>query len=157
MYLPTSVRSPTTRPQFAVFTGAPIGEVWHVPGGRSFFALLLADAGARYLWADDETTGSLPLHIESVYERALAADVWLHPSTMTSLAELRAFDERFAEVAAYRQGRVYNNDARRGPHGGNDYWETGTARPDLVLADLVEIFHPGLLGDHQLVFHRRLM
>ncbi len=37
----------------------------------------------------------------------------------------------------------------------NDYWETGSARPDLVLADLVEIFHPDLL-DHQLMFHRRL-
>ncbi len=139
-----------------VFTGAPIGEIWHVPGGRSFFALLLADAGARYLWADDDSTGSLPLHLESVYERAVDADVWLHPSTMRSLDELRAFDERFAEVAAFQQGRVYNNDARRNSQGGNDYWETGTARPDLVLADLVEIFHPGLLGDHSLVFHRRL-
>ena len=139
-----------------VFTGAPIGEVWHVPGGRSYAALLLADAGARYLWADDESTGSLPLHVESVYERAHDADFWLHPSTLASLDEVRAFDERFAEVAAFRQARVYNNDARRNPHGGNDFWETGTARPDLVLADLVEIFHPGLLGDHELVFHRRL-
>jgi cobalamin transport system substrate-binding protein len=138
-----------------VFTGAPIGEVWHVPGGASYFALLLRDAGARYLWADDDSTGSLPLDLETVYERALTADVWLHPGIMASLDELRAFDERFAQVAAFRQAQVYGNDARLGPHGGNDYWETGTARPDLVLADLVEIFHPGLL-DHELVYHRRL-
>ncbi len=138
-----------------VFTGAPIGEVWHVPGGRSYLALLLADAGARYLWADDETTGSLPLSIETVFERAHEADFWLHPGALGSLAEVRAFDERFAGVAAFLRGNVYGNDARRNPHGGNDYWETGTARPDLVLADLVEIFHPDLL-DHELVFHRRL-
>ncbi len=150
------VRSEVGDARPTVFTGAPIGEVWHAPGGRSFFALLLADAGGRYLWADDESTGSLPLNLESVFERALSADVWLHPSTMGSLDELRAFDERFARVAAFRRGRVYNNDARLNPHGGNDYWETGSARPDLVLADLVEIFHPGLLDDHQLVFHRRL-
>ncbi len=151
-----TVRSKVAGDRPTVFTGAPIGEIWHVPGGHSFFSLLLADAGGRYLWADDTSTGSLPLHIESVYERALDADVWLHPGAMASLDELRASDQRFAEVAAFRRGRVFGNDARKGAEGGNDYWETGTARPDLVLADLVEIFHPGLLGDHQLVFHRRL-
>ena len=150
------VRAKITGARPSVFTGAPIGEVWHVPGGSSYFALLLADAGARYLWAGDPSTGSLPLNLESVYERALEADVWLHPGTMASLAELRAYDQRFADVAAFRRGRIYSNDARRHAEGGNDYWETGTARPDLVLADLVEIFHPGLLGGHELVFHRRL-
>lgn len=150
------VRDRVTGARPTVFTGAPMGEVWHVPGGASFFALLLADAGASYLWAADDSTGSLPLHLESVYEQAAGADVWLHPSTLGSLDELRAFDERFVEVAAFRHGRVFNNDAQRNIHGGNDYWETGTARPDLVLADLIEIFHPGLLGQHDLVFHRRL-
>ncbi len=58
--------------------------------------------------------------------------------------------------SAFRRGRVYNNDLRRNQHGGNDYWETGTARPDQVLADLIEIFHPGLLEGHRLVYHRRL-
>ncbi|MEM7356565.1 MAG: ABC transporter substrate-binding protein [Acidobacteriota bacterium] len=153
--LAEKVRTTSNLEPPAVFTGAPIGEVWHIPGGRSFFALLLQDAGGRYLWAEDEATGSLALHIEGVYERALEADFWLHPSTLASLAELRAFDERFADVKAFRRARVYNNDARLNPAGGNDYWETGTARPDLVLADLIEIFHPDLL-EHDLVFHRRL-
>ena len=150
------VRSGVTGERPTVLTGAPIGEIWYVPGGQSFFSLLLADAGARYLWAGDSSTGSLPLHLESVYERAIDAEVWLHPSNLGTLEGLRAVDERFTDVAAFRDGRVYGNDARSSPRGGNDYWETGTARPDLVLADLVEIFHPGLLGDHDLVFHRRL-
>ncbi len=149
-------RSVAEQDRPSVFTGAPIGEVWHVPGGASYLALLLADAGARYLWADEESTGSLPLHLESVYERALDASVWLHPGAVASLEELRAFDRRFAEVAAFRHGRVWGNDARRNAHGGNDYWETGNARPDLVLADLIELFHPRLAGGHKLVYHRRL-
>ena len=150
-----TVRGKVGEQRPTVLTSAPIGEIWYVPGGQSFFALLLADAGARYLWAEETSTGSLSLSLESVYERAHEADVWLHPSTMGSLEELRAFDERFAGVTAFRRGEVYNNDARRGSNGGNDYWETGTARPDLVLADLVEILHPDLM-EHQLVFHRRL-
>jgi len=41
-------------------------------------------------------------------------------------------------------------------YGGNDYWETGSLRPDLVLADLIKILHPDLLPEHELVFRRRL-
>ena len=145
----------STKRRPTVLTGAPIGDVWHVPGGGSFFALLLADAGADYLWADDPSPGSLALDLETVFERALDAEVWLHPSTLADLGQVRAYDERFTRLAAFRDGRVYNNDARLNEHGGNDYWETGTFRADLVLADLVEIFHPQVL-DHELVFHRRL-
>jgi iron complex transport system substrate-binding protein len=51
---------------------------------------------------------------------------------------------------------VYNNNARIGPGGGNDYWEGGTARPDLVLADLISIFHPKLVPDHERIWYRKL-
>ncbi len=149
------VRSRVGEERPTVFTSAPLGEVWYMPGGQSFLAHMLADAGARYLWADDTSTGSLPLHLESVYERVLDADFWVQPGSVASLDEIAAFDDRLAETRAFREGQVFNSDARQNVHGGSDYWETGTARPDLVLADLIEIFHPDLL-DHELVFHRRL-
>ncbi len=139
-----------------VFTGGPIGDTWWMPGGRSYLALLLADAGARYLWASDPSAGSLALDLESVYERALDAEVWLHPGSFRSRDELRSRDRRLADFAAFRDGRVWNYDARVNERGGNDYWETGTARPDLVLADLVKIFHPELVPEHEPAFHRRL-
>ncbi|MEM7581789.1 MAG: ABC transporter substrate-binding protein [Acidobacteriota bacterium] len=138
-----------------VFTSAPLGDIWYMPGGQSFIARMLHDAGARFLWAEDTATGSLALPLESVYERVLDADFWVQPGTVASLDEIAAFDERFAATRAFREGRVFNSDARRNAHGASDYWEAGTARPDLVLADLIEIFHPDLL-DHELVFHRRL-
>jgi iron complex transport system substrate-binding protein len=139
-----------------VITGGPIGDTWWVPGGRSNLAQLLADAGARYPWAEDPTAGSLPLDLESVYERALDADFWLHPGAFRSRQEIRDLDRRLADFAAFKSGRVFNYDARVNGLGGYDYFETGTARPDLVLADFVKIFHPELMADHQLVFHRRL-
>ncbi len=139
-----------------VLTGAPLGDTWWVPGGRSFFATLLRDAGARALWHEDTSTGSLPVDLESVYDRALDADAWLHPSTFATLEEIRAADGRFAALAPFREGRIYSNDRRRNGFGGNDYWESGTARPDLVLADLVRIFHPELVPGHELVYHRRV-
>ncbi len=144
-----------------VLLGGPIGDVWHMPGGESFMAHLVADAGGDYLWADEPRAGSLPLSLESVYERAVNADYWIHPSSWTSLAEIARADERFTTLTAFAERRVYSNDARMNSFGvqavgGNDYWETGTARPDVVLADLLSIFHPDLVPEHELYFHRRL-
>jgi iron complex transport system substrate-binding protein len=42
---------------------------------------------------------------------------------------------------------IYNNTLRTNSEGGNDFWESGAVRPDLVLEDLVKIFasEPGKL------------
>jgi iron complex transport system substrate-binding protein len=55
-----------------------------------------------------------------------------------------------------QRGRVYANDARVNANGGNDYFESGVMNPDVVLADLVKIFHPELVQDHTLTYYRRL-
>ncbi|MEM6454599.1 MAG: ABC transporter substrate-binding protein [Acidobacteriota bacterium] len=145
----------TTAPR--VLTGLPQGDTWFVPGGRSFFAQLLRDAGLRYLWADDDRVGSLPLDLETVLQRAADADVWIQPGLARSLADLTARDPRYAALPPVAKRQVYNNDLRLGPGGSsNDYWERGTLRPDEVLADLLRLMHPGLLNGHQPVYHRRL-
>jgi iron complex transport system substrate-binding protein len=139
-----------------VFTGIDYHGAWYMPGGDSYVARYLADAGARYLWSDDRSQGSVPLTMEAVMARARDADFWLNVGTCRSLAQLAGFDDRYRLVRAFRTKNVFNNDAKMGPGGGNDYWETGMAKPDLVLADLISIFHPELLPGHTLVWHRRL-
>jgi iron complex transport system substrate-binding protein len=139
-----------------VFTGAPFRGTWYMPGGKSYVAQLLADAGADYLWAEDDSVGSQQLSFEEVFERAQGADFWLNTSSWQSLADALAADERFAQFAAFQTGNVFNNNARLNPNGGNDYWETGVTNPDLVLADLIRILHPELLPDHELFFYQQL-
>ena len=34
---------------------------------------------------------------------------------------------------------IYNNTLRTTPEGGNDFWESGAMRPDLILQDLIAI------------------
>ena len=65
-------------------------------------------------------------------------------------------DARFALFLAVRTGRVYNNNAKVNAAGGNDYWETGVARPDLVLADLISVIHPELEPHHQRIWYQQL-
>ena len=75
---------------------------------------------------------------------------------MQTLDDLVAQDERYADFAAVKNEQVYNYDARENANGGNDYFENGVANPQDVLADLITIFHPDLLPDHQLIYFRQL-
>ncbi len=139
-----------------VFTGSAYQGTWNVPGGNSFAAAFLKDAGAEYLWADDTSSGSLPLAFEAVFEKAQNADYWVNVGFFFTLADLTAADARYADFAAYKNGSVWNNDAKTSPNGGNDYYESAVAHPEVVLADLIKIFHPDLLPDHELVYYRQL-
>jgi iron complex transport system substrate-binding protein len=141
-----------TRP--TVLLNTPFEGTWYMAGGKSYIANLLADAGANYIWGDDPSDTTLFLDFETVYDRAQAADYWINLGFVNSLADLAATDERFADFAAYQSGNVYNNDAQTNEFGGNDYYESGAANPHLVLADLIKIFHPDLLPDHELVYYR---
>jgi iron complex transport system substrate-binding protein len=147
-------RRAETRP--GVITGAPFQGQWWVARGDSFLARFIADAGGDYVWSDRPGSGSLALDIEAVYERALAADVWLNTSTWKTVAEAEAADPRFATLPALRNDRVFNNNKRLNAEGGNDYWESGMLRPDVVLADLITILHPELLPGRELVYYRQL-
>ena len=143
-------------PRPSVLVGTPFQGTWHVSGGDGYQARLIADAGGAYLWSDDETRGVLSLDFETVYAEGLDADLWLHAYGWDSSESALRNDSRMADFAAFRDGRVYNNDLRISEGGGNDYWESGSLRPDLILADLVHILHPHLLPEHELYFHRRL-
>ena len=137
----------------SVLVNAMYGDTWYVSGGNSYQARLIADAGGDYLWADDETTGGLPLSFEAVLERGAHADVWINPNFWFSRADGLAEDERYSAFAAFEEGTVYNNVARVTEMGGNDILETGVLHPEGVLADLIAIFHPDALPDHALTYY----
>ena len=139
-----------------VFCNAPYGGVWHIPGGQSYSAQALRDAGANYLWQENPSSGGVPMDFEAIYYRAKDADFWLNPSHYASLQQLLQTDERYLGFAAIQTGRVYNNTKRLNAQGGNDIWERGIAHPEEILADLIKIFHPELMPDHDFVFYEKL-
>jgi iron complex transport system substrate-binding protein len=141
----------------SVLVNGPFQGAWSVSGGRSYMARFIADAGGSYLWADDGSTGGLTLSVEAVYERAIKADVWLNPGAGAgTLGELAKLDPRFSALPVVARGQVWNNDLRVSSGGGNDYFESAILNPHKVLADLVEIFHPGLLSRREFSYYRKL-
>lgn len=144
----------TARP--TVFVSSIYDGTWWMSGGDSYSARLLADAGANYLWADSGGVGSDPVDFETVFEKAGSADFWVNPDNAfwNSQADVLQSDERYGEFAALAAGHLYNNNAQVNANGGNAFYESGAAQPDVVLMDLVKIFHPELLPDHQLVYYK---
>lgn len=139
-----------------VLSGLPWKGVWYVPGGKSFAAKLIKDAGGNYLWAENSTKEAIPLDIEIVYEKSLRADCWINPGAALSVKDILGVDQRLKELEIIKNGRIFNNNALTNKSGGNDYWESGVTNPHIILKDLVKIFHPNLLPDHQLVYYQKL-
>ena len=141
-----------------VFCNAPFGDTWYMPGGDSYKAKLIADAGGDYLWHSNKETGALPLAFEKVFEIAINADIWLVSSHLpwNNYEDVLKSDTRYKHFKAFKDHRLISNDKRRNPQGGNDIYEAGTLNPDLILKDFIQIFHPQLLKDSSLYFHRPL-
>jgi len=137
-------------------TNTPFSGRWYVARGKSYAARFLADAGADYIWKDLPGTGSMPMDIEMVYERGAEADFWINTGIWTTLAQAVQSAPRMATFKAIREKRLYNRNRRVNDSAANDYWESGMVQPDVILADLIRIFHPELLPNHELYYYQRL-
>lgn len=138
-----------------VMTDRDFKGTWYTPGGNSYLAQLIRQSGGDYHFKNDSSKGSLPVSFEVILDNFTDADVWLmqcHQST----PDLASMDERYHLFKPVKEGRVYNFDNRVNESGGNDYWETGVTRPDIILKDLIKIIHPELLPDHELYYYRKI-
>lgn len=134
-----SLSSDTSRPR--VIVGMAYGGVWHAPGGQSYTAQLIRDAGGRYLWESDSTREK-QLSLEEVMLLADSADVWVNPGMFSSVEDILAAEPRVKDIRAFRDKRVCQNDGYRGPGGGNDFYEGAVARP----VELVENLRDCIFG-----------
>jgi len=139
-----------------VLTEIKYGDAWYVPSGKSYMSNLIADAGAEYLWSDNNSTGSTPLTFEAVYAKAKDCDVWINTYNANSKKELLSYDERYGLFKAFKDGRIYNNNKTQNANGFSNYWETGMTSPDEVLADLIFAFHPDLLPNYSFKFYKKI-
>lgn len=139
-----------------ILTGSPFQGTWYVPAGKSFLATLIHDAGGRTAWEAEPGTGSLTLDPEVVYPIGLQAAIWVNPGVYQNQTELLGAFPRYESFPTITQQQVYNYYKQALPNGANAYWEEGPTRPDLVLRDLMTIFHPDLMENSSLTYYRRL-
>ncbi|MUG92591.1 ABC transporter substrate-binding protein [Scytonema sp. UIC 10036] len=156
-YQTISTKAKAVKNRPTVFVGFNSKGTWYMPGGNSYVAQYLADAGANYVWKDNKSSGSLPLSFEEVFERGANADYWLNGSQYwKTRKDLLADDNRYATFKAVKNGNLYNNNARLNSSNGNDCWESGISNPHLILSDIIKILHPEILPAHKLTYYRKL-
>ncbi len=139
-----------------VLLGSPWEDVWYISPSNTYTGRLIEDAGGDYLFRDLKGPHSVPFSVESVYRRAVDADLWINPGSAGNLAEIAASDHRMARLPVFIEGRVWNNRKRVTPEGGNDYWESAIVRPDILLKDFVSIIHPELMPYYQQYYYSKL-
>lgn len=139
-----------------VLSGAMFQDHWYLPQGGSWAALFLKDAGADYLWADSEGTGSLNLAFETVLDKAEDADCWIGPGQFTTFKEMEEANPHYARFKAFKTKNVYSYSSKKGATGGLIYYELAPNRPDLVLKDMIAILHPELLPGYKTYFFEKL-
>lgn len=141
-----------------VMINTPYGGSWFMASASSYVARLIADAGGDYVYRKNTSDRSLPIDLEEAYQLASDADVWINVGNFRSIAEFQSRLPKFTGIPCVVRGAVFNCDKRTNSSGGNDYWESGVVRPDVVLHDLIAIFHPEVLDsvDRELYYYRRL-
>lgn len=139
-----------------VMINTPYGDAWVMAPNGSYVAQLIADAGGNYIYTSkSKSTRSESIDIEEAYLMASQSDVWINLGTLSNLDELKNQFPKFADVPCVVSGEVYNSNKKVNASGGDDYWESGVVNPDIVLQDLITIFHPELSQD-SLVYYKKL-
>ncbi len=139
-----------------VLTGLPWKGTWYMPGGNSYMVNFIEDAGGVYPLSDHLGRENRPMDIEAVYNVFHNADIWINAGSAAGLSEISGEDARLARIKAFKNNKVYNNSGKLSASGGNDYWESGPVNPDIILKDLIHIFHPEIFPAHQLVYYKHL-
>jgi iron complex transport system substrate-binding protein len=128
------------------------GSFWYVPGNDSYAAHFFRDAGARYMFENIPGQGSTPLAFETVLDQAIHADFWLikyNQAEEMSYGDLRIEYTPYENFDAFRRRNIYTCNTGKTP-----YYEEFPIHPDYLLADLIRVFHPGLLPGHTLRYYR---
>lgn len=146
----SSIEKPT------VLSGSMYKDQWYVPYGNTWSAQFIKDANAKYIYENTTGSGSMALAFESVLSEAQNADFWIAPGQFKSFNQLNESSVHYNQFEAVKNRNVYTYSNTMGNTGGVLYYELAPNRPDLVLKDLISIFHPDLLPDYQLTFFKPL-
>ncbi len=128
----------------SVLTERKTGNVWYVPGGQSTIGILLKDANARYIFSDDQHSGSLAMSPEQILAKGKQVDVWAFKyfgGAPLSQAQLLQEYDGYKALAAFSQGNIYQVDTSTVP-----YFELTSFHPELLLREFIILAHGERFG-----------
>lgn len=128
----------------SILTERKTGNVWYVPGGQSTIGILLKDANARYIFSDDQHSGSLAMSPEQILAKGKQVDVWAFKyfgGAPLSQAQLLQEYDGYKALAAFSRGNIYQVDTSTVP-----YFELTSFHPELLLREFIILAHGERFG-----------
>mgnify|MGYP002681089662 CR=1 FL=1 len=135
----------------SILTERKTGNVWYVPGGQSTIGILLKDANARYIFEDDQHSGSLAMSPEQILAKGKQVDVWAFKyfgGAPLSQAQLLQEYDGYKALAAFSRGNIYQVDTSTVP-----YFELTSFHPELLLREFIILAHGERFG--KLKFYKK--
>lgn len=124
----------------SILTERKTGNVWYVPGGQSTIGILLKDANARYIFEDDQHSGSLSMSPEQIIAKGNQVDVWAFKyfgGNALTKQDLLAEYQGYQALKAFQTGTVYETDTSCEP-----YFELTSFHPEILLREFIILSHP---------------
>ena len=128
----------------SILTERKTGNVWYVPGGQSTIGILLKDANARYIFSDDQHSGSMAMSPEQILAKGKQVDVWAFKyfgGAPLSQAQLLQEYDGYKALAAFNRGNIYQVDTSTVP-----YFELTSFHPELLLREFIILAHGERFG-----------
>lgn len=121
----------------SVLTELIYNGIWYVPGGRSYPATMIRDAGGKYFKEQNEESVTLSLLPEQVLAEGWDSDFWIirFYGDEAQLKAVLGSNPLYSDIHAYEIGNIYFSDTRESPI----FTETAF-HPDLMLEDYHVIF-----------------
>lgn len=127
------------------------GDVWYMPGGKTFTANYIADANAHYILRDNTEEKAVTMSFEEVFAKSKNIQFWVNAGNHLSKKEMLNINPFYGKLDVFNKGKIYGVSGRE-KQKANDFFESGVVRSDVVLKDYIKIFHPELLPDYQLTY-----
>ena len=138
----------------SILTERKMGSVWYVPGGKSTMGILLKDANAKYIFADDTHSGSLAYGPERILSKGTQVDVWAFKyfgGKALSKSDLLAEYEGYKALKTFNQNSIYQVDTSTQP-----YFELTSFHPEILLREFIILAHPKATQFGKLRFYQHL-
>lgn len=138
----------------SILTERKMGSVWYVPGGKSTMGILLKDANAKYIFADDTHSGSLAYGPERILSKGTQVDVWAFKyfgGKALSKNDLLAEYEGYKVLKAFNSNSIYQVDTSTQP-----YFELTSFHPEILLREFIILAHPKATQFGKLRFYQHL-
>ncbi len=130
-----------------LFTGHLYQGIWNASQGKNYMACFFKDAGANYMYANTQGTGTLNLDFETVFHKNSNSDFWvmlLNIPTDITYASIAELDEHYQLFKAFKNKKIVATNAAN-----SLFFEEGEQMPDVILADFIHAFHPDVLPHYQ--------